>query len=95
MLRFSQINWQLWVDRLAHWSYLMIAFSLARWFVLGVVAALLGGSLTRLGDGYGGAWGVADLSLTVAMLLAFPSFVSGFVGLFRKTPGSTRRMLAY
>lgn len=73
----------------------MVVFTLAIWFLLGLVAAFAGGDSTKLGTGPSGGWGIPDLILTFAMLLALPSFVIGFGDLFRKRAGAGVRMLAY
>lgn len=91
----NQIDWYKWTDRLAYASFLITVFTIAVSLILGLLAAIVGRSFTALGRGAGGAWGIPDLILTVVMLLALPSFIGGFVALFRTRSHALNRMLAY
>ena len=88
-------SWLRWAERFARWSFWLIVINLAVWFLLGVLAALIGGPLTNLGNGLGGGWGMADLLFGLAMLLALPSLFVGFYDLFKKRSGAVSKIMAY
>ncbi|MGI9597566.1 MAG: hypothetical protein ACR2QK_15485 [Acidimicrobiales bacterium] len=62
----------------------MVALSL----IAGIAAAALGGSVTKLGNGYGGLWGLPALLLTIVALVLG---VAAAIAIARTVPPEARR----
>lgn len=92
---FAGARWRRWADRTAWIGFAIILVTIAIGLALGLVAALAGGRLTHLGDGFGGLWGAPALTLTIAMVLGLPSLVLGFLAIARKRWRNAARLLAY
>jgi hypothetical protein len=82
-------------DQIAWIGFWIIVFTIAIGFALGLVAALVGGPLTRLGSGIGGLWGTLDIALILVMLLSLPSLAVGLAAIYRRHWRDAARLLAY
>ena len=82
-------------DRLAHIGFIIIVLVVFISFALGLLIALLGSFLIKLGDGLGGGWGIPALALTLAMFLGVPSLIISVADIFRGRRRQTGRMVAF
>ncbi len=64
------------------WRIILINCGLS--LFLGLLAAVVGGPLTALGNGIGGANGIPDLVFLIAVLLGLPGLIRGITGIIKK-----------
>lgn len=62
---------------------------------LGLLVALIGGSLTTLGNGAGGGNGIPDLFFTLALLLGIPGLYLGVRGMIKRDEKQTQLALTF
>ena len=63
--------------------------------VLGTAAALVGGPLTVLGNGFGGLYGLPDLFFLIALLLGVPGLIRGIIGSIKRNAKAARWILVF
>ncbi len=76
--------WLKWADKLAYMGHILLWLNIGLFFILGVLATLLGGQWTQLGEGPGGGWGVPALVFNIVILLGIPSLGVSFRGILIK-----------
>lgn len=84
-----------WSDRLAFISFLITILNIVISTIAGLIAALGGGRLTELGSGAGGAYGLPDITNTLALALTLPALIFGISLLIRKKEGAMGRILVF
>lgn len=83
------------IDMLARAGVVIIVFTVGVCVVLGLSAALMGGSLTSLGSGPGGLGGMPMLLFLLAALLGLPSLVRGLFDLYQRRWDRLGRIVAF
>lgn len=70
--------------RLVQLGVLLLVSTVLVALVLGLLAAIIGSSLTRLGAGPGGLWGAPSFVFEIVWLISVPSLLFGMIDVLRR-----------
>jgi hypothetical protein len=75
------------------WRIILLTGAIS--LLLGLLAALVGGRLTALGNGIGGGNGIPDLVFLLAVLMGLPGLFRGLVGVVRREKHQAKWLLVF